>query len=89
LDYLFVSSYLTSQIIQVQNDWSYEQSDHASLSVEMHIKEEIVIGPDLIRVNATVLDDPFKRGVAKEEIRKFLDQIPGDWDPHKRLQYLD
>ena len=88
LDYLFVSNYLASKIIKVHNDWSYEQSDHASLHVEMYINEEIVMGPGLTRVNVSVLDDPYKLVVAKEEIKELLAQIPRDWDPHKRLEYL-
>jgi hypothetical protein len=78
LDYMFVSSYLASKIIKVQNDWSYEQSDLDSLYGEVHVNEEIMMGPGLTSENITVLDDPFKQGVAKEEIKELLSQFPVD-----------
>jgi hypothetical protein len=31
---------------------------------------------------------PCKLVVAKEEIKELLAQIPSDWNPHKRLEYL-
>jgi hypothetical protein len=88
LDYIFVSGYLASKSTKVQVECSYEQSDHASFYVEMHINEEIVMGPGLTRINADVLNDTQKLSVAKEEIKDLLDQIPEDWNPHKRLEYL-
>ena len=45
------------------------------------------MGPGLTSVNVSVLDYPYKLGVAKK-IKEFLAQMPGDWDPHKRLEYL-
>ena len=72
----------------MQVEWSYEQLDHASLHVELHINEEIVMGSGLARINADVLNDPHKLSVAKDEIKEMLSQIPEDWDPHKRLEYL-
>ena len=42
----------------VKLDWAYEQSDHASVSVEPILNEEIKVGPGLTKVNASVLDDP-------------------------------
>jgi hypothetical protein len=57
-----------------------------------------MMGPGLTRVNASVLDDPYNLGVAKEEVKGLLGvakeevkgllaQILNDWDAHKRLQY--
>jgi hypothetical protein len=37
------------------------------------IKEEIVMGPGLTRVNVSVLDNPYRLGVAQEEIKELLD----------------
>jgi hypothetical protein len=54
----------------------------------MHINEEFVMGPGLTRVNNSALDDPYKLVVAKEEIKELLAQIPEDWDPHKKLEFL-
>jgi hypothetical protein len=70
---------------KVQVECSYEQSDHASLYMEFHINEEILMGPGLKRVNAPVLEDPCKLNVAKEEIKEMIAQIPDNWVSHKRL----
>jgi hypothetical protein len=38
-------------------------------------------------VNVSVLDDPFKLGVAKEKIKEICFQISDDWDPNTILEY--
>jgi endonuclease/exonuclease/phosphatase family metal-dependent hydrolase len=43
LEYMFVSGYLVSSTTKVKVEQSYEQSDHSSLYVELHINEEIVM----------------------------------------------
>ncbi len=55
---------------------------------ELHINGEIVIGPVLTRINAAVLEDPFKLNAAKKRIKEMLAQIRNDRDLHKRLEYL-
>jgi dihydropteroate synthase len=72
----------------VTPEQSCEQSDNASLYVELHNNKEIVLGLGLTRINAAVLNDTYKLSVAKEEIKEMLAQIPNDWDPHKILEYL-
>ena len=37
--------------------YGFEQSDHAAVMVEMHINEDIEVGPGLTKVNSTVLND--------------------------------
>jgi hypothetical protein len=69
LDFIFVSGYLASKSTMVQVECSYEQSDHVSIYVELHINEEIIMGPGLTRINSVVLDDTHKLNVAKEEIK--------------------
>jgi hypothetical protein len=56
--------------------------------VELHINQEIVMGPGLTRINVDVLNDAHKLSIVKEEIKEMLQQIPEYWDPHKRLEYL-
>ena len=58
LDYVFVSKYLSTKINKVEVDWAFEQSDHASVAVGMYLKEEIIMGPGLTRINSYVLDNP-------------------------------
>jgi hypothetical protein len=54
----------------------------------MNVNEEFVMGPGLTRVNVSVLDDPFKLGVEKEDTKELLVQIPSNWEPHERLDPL-
>ena len=54
----------------------------------MHINEEIEVGPGLTRVNGTILEDPIKLLTAKNEIKELMDQVPTEWDPHKKLEYF-
>jgi hypothetical protein len=56
--------------------------------MKMFINEKIVMRPGLTRVNISVLDDPYKLGVANEEIKQVFAHFLGDWEPHKRLEYL-
>ena len=58
LDYIFVSQYLASRITRVEVSYGFEQSDHAAVLVEMHINEDIEVGPGLTKVNSTVLNNP-------------------------------
>jgi hypothetical protein len=88
LDYVFVSGYLASKIKRVSINKAFEQSDHASLFIEMHIEEEIEVGPGLSKVNGAILDDPGTLLSAKGEVKEMMDQVPEDWDPHKKLEYL-
>ena len=36
-----MSHYLTTKIIKVDLDWAFEQSDQASVSVELHLDQDI------------------------------------------------
>jgi hypothetical protein len=42
---------------KVQVEWSLEQSDHASLCVELHINGENAMEPGLTRINAAILEE--------------------------------
>ena len=37
---------------------AFKQSDHASAAVGMYLKEEIIMGPGLTRINSSELYDP-------------------------------
>ena len=58
LDYIFVSQYLTSRISRVEVSYGFELSDHADVMVEMHINEDIEVGPGLTKVNSSVFNNP-------------------------------
>ena len=42
-----MSKYLTTKIIGVDLDWAFEQSDHASVSIELKLDQDIIVGPGL------------------------------------------
>ena len=46
------------------------------------------MGPGLTKVNSNILEDSNSPKIAKTEIKSQIEQIPEDWDPHKRLEYL-
>ena len=82
-----MSQYLTTKIISVDLDWAYEQSDHASVSVELILNEEVKMGPGLIKVNALILDDPVSLARAKLELSEMLKQIPENWNPYENWNF--
>ena len=63
LDYIFVFRYLSIQIIDIELDWALEQSDHASVSIELKLVKEVTMNPGLVRVNTLILNDT--RSLAK------------------------
>ena len=83
-----MSQYLTSRIIIVEVSYSFEKSDHAAVFVEMHVNEDIEVGPGLTRVNSAVLRDLVQLLAVKAEISDMMGQIPADWDPHQRLEFF-
>jgi exonuclease III len=88
LDYIFVSKYLSTRIKNVKTDWAFEQSDHASVKIEISIKEDIVIGPCLTKINSAILENPATLEKVKREILEMLMQIPEYWNPHEKLEFL-
>jgi hypothetical protein len=87
LDYIFVSRYLSSKIVGIEVDWAFETSDHASVSIEMKF-EKINMGPGLTRINTKLLEDPVQLSKVRMEIKSMLEQIPSDWNPHEKLEFL-
>ena len=88
IDYIFMSTYLTNKVSNVALDWGYEKSDHASVMVGLHIGDETEMGPGLIRVNSLALDDPTNLSIVKTELLNLISQIPLDWDPHMKLEFV-
>ena len=73
--------------MNINLDWAFESSDHATISIEMNF-DKISMGPGIFRMNPTLLEDPIQLQRAKLGIRNMLEQIPNEWDPHRRLEYL-
>ena len=53
-------------------DLAFEQSDLASVAVGIYLKEEIAMGPELTRINLSVLDDIVALLGVKNDLRDLL-----------------
>jgi exonuclease III len=88
LDYIFISRYLATRVINVELDWALEQSDHASVLIVLGLVEEDPIGPGITRVNGQILENPSILASTRTELGMLMDQIPEDWNPHQTLEYM-
>ena len=73
LDYLFISKYLATKMTKVGIDWAFEQSDRAFVSIEMCIRDDLVMGPGLTK--ARVLEDLSILMAVKVDLEEMLAQI--------------
>ena len=81
-----MSKDLSTKIPNVDIDWAFKQSDHASVKLEMNLNVDIKMG--LTRINSNVLEDPQTLGKVKRELAELLSQIPDNWDAQRRLEYM-
>ena len=65
---LDVSRYLSTRIDKVGLDWAFEQSDHASVVIELSLVENVRMGPGLTIINAQLLNDPAALASARTEL---------------------
>jgi exonuclease III len=87
LDYLFISEGLAKNISYVDTDWAFGKTDHAAVKMGLTFNEEIKKGPGTIKLNMNLLSNKITKIKIGEEIKTQLDQIPVDWDPHKKLEF--
>jgi exonuclease III len=57
LDYVFVSKSIKHRIAAASTDWSFENSDHAAVRIDLFTYESLR-GPGLIKVNTKIMEDP-------------------------------
>ena len=88
LDMIFVSKSFSRQLINSRVDWSFDDSDHARLESSFRVNEKFIKGPGLIRINADILDHEDTLAHVKSELEMQLNQIPGHWDPHFKLDFV-
>jgi exonuclease III len=88
LDYIYVSKELRNRLGAARVDWAFEKSDHAALSILIRIKEEIIKGKGITKVNTEILKDPQKVIQIRDELNYLITQIPNYWDGHMKLEYL-
>ena len=87
LDYVFVSKSIKHRIAAASTDWSFENSDHAAVRIDLFTYESLR-GPGLIKVNTKIMEDPEVSKKIGLEIKNMMDQSDPDWNPHKRLEFL-
>ena len=56
--------------------------------MELDLKNDIIRGPGLTRINSAILDNPTNLAKIKQDLMELLDQIPVCWDPHKKLEFM-
>ena len=78
---------MATKIVGVGLDWAFEQSDHASISIDLCIRDDVKPGPGLTKVNARILDDSVSLHKVKNELLEMLAQAPNKWNALERLEY--
>ncbi len=79
-----MSNNLTSATL----DWAFDKSDHALLECSISVKQDIIRGPGLPRVDTKVLENVDTLRELKVKLSLIIDNIPVSWDPHKTWEYI-
>jgi len=88
LDYVFVSSSVSSKITGATVDWAFESSDHAAVKIDFTFDHEPKKGPGIAKVNTRILNDPKVTLQIGAEIEEMMRQTDDSWNPHSRLEFL-
>ncbi len=88
LDMIFVTKTLHQQLLHAKVHWSFDDSDHAMIEATFKIKSEFSRGPGLLRINADILDHVEILDRVKSELQIQIEQIPDNWNPHVKLDFL-
>ena len=86
IDHIFYSEE-SLNLMTADTDWSLTMSDHAAVVANFNSKRE----PKLPRSRIPRLDPTILAGdgaaAIKDEIYAMINEAPGTWDPHLRLEY--
>jgi hypothetical protein len=88
LDYIFISNELLSSLNKAEQNWAYEASDHAALSISIKQNNTVTKGPGIIKVNTKILENPSTVSIIKNEVKLMMEQIDESWNPHAKLEFL-
>jgi hypothetical protein len=88
LDYVFISDTLLRFIIECSNDWAFSSSDHAAVRIDLHVPELRATGPGIMKLNTTILNNPIWFKKVEDRLKHLIAQIPNDWNPHVKLEYV-
>lgn len=86
IDYVFMSKHLNKLVLSYETIWGIDRSDHAA--VEVIINLDILKGKGMYRPDTAFLDVPEYIDKFRNELFDLRDQIPFDWDPHVKLEYI-
>ena len=88
LDLILVSKDLINLGISSEVNWGFDISDHALVEIKVKIRNTVVKGKGLYRVNTSVLEQQSTLEEVKSELTFQLSSIPNTWNPHKKLEYV-
>jgi hypothetical protein len=88
LDHVFVSDNITRYIIDSEIKWNFEKSDHAVVQVRFDLPNDPEQGRGIVKINMKIIEDKVEYKRIESEISEQLSQIPEDWDPHQKLEFM-
>jgi len=88
LDYVFMSNQIAKFISEANNDWTFDKSDHAAVRIRLNIPKVSERGPGIRKVNAEILKKVHLKSEFTDRVRRNIEDMPGSWDPNKRLEFL-
>jgi len=88
LDHVFVSENITRYISKAENIWNVEKSDHAAVKIGFKLPNEPKQGKGIIKINMKLVESKMEFSRIEAEIRDKLTQVPQEWDPHMKLEFL-
>ncbi len=87
LDYILVSKSWANQILNSCNSPFNNESDHSLVFTEF-LSSCFEYGPGVVRVNASILEDPEIKERVRISLLNSLESTPIDWNPHQVLDFF-
>ena len=88
LDHVFVSESILRYIKEVSTDWAFDKSDHAAVIIDVKLPTTSQLGPGIVRVNTSVLENHKLLEQIRINLKEYLDQAPISWNPNLKLEFL-
>ena len=74
--------------IEIETFWALSNSDHAAIEVKFkNVRSHSRPRSNRTRLDPSVLDDVTSKTTFEAELMDRLREIPGNWDPHMRLEF--
>ncbi len=86
LDYVIVSDHIAKFVSKHNIMWGIDKSDHAAIEVTVDLN--IVKGSGMFRPDSSFLDKPELANEFSNELSVLIDQIPQEWNPHDKLEFV-